>query len=277
MEIVTFTQSTFSVRSGGHDFNVNHSSVDHGGLLIDLVKLSQIKLSADKRTVTVGVGARWGDVYKTLNGSGVSVNGARSPNPGVGGQTLGGGIGWFSNLAGVCAASVVAAEVVLANSSIVRADNTTNPDLLWALKGGGPNYGVVTSFTYKTLPIDRIWFESRLYTSDKNQQLLNALIIYQEMAANDTKANIVYQLSEDTASPQSFVGFIYLEPVELPSVFRPFYEIPQAVTNIESTVGSLATLASFYNNPAYPQVPPSRYVCGELFFLFDSLEYLVWT
>lgn len=260
MEIITFAHSTYSIRSGGHDFNINHSSVGHAGILIDLVNLNQIRLSIDKKSITVGVGARWGDVYQTLNGSGVSVNGARSPNPGVGGQTLGGGIGWFSNLAGVCAASVIAAEVVLANSSIVRADNTNNSDLLWALKGGGPNYGVVTSFTFKTLNIDQIWFESRLYTHDKNQQLLNALVTYQEIAANDTKANIVYQLSEDTLSPKSFVGFIYLEPVELPSVFQAFYDIPQTVTNINSTIGNLATLASLYYTPVYPQVSPSRFV-----------------
>lgn len=109
--------------------------------------------------------------------------GARSPNSGVGGQTLGGGIGWFSNLVGVCASSVIAVEVIHANSSTKRADNETSSDLLCALKGGGPNYGVVTSFTYKTLPIDSMWFGYRLYTPDKNQQLLNALATFQQMAA----------------------------------------------------------------------------------------------
>ena len=258
MKIVAFTRSTFSVRSGGHDFNINHSSVGRAGILVDMVNFNQTTLSVDKKTMTVGVGARWGDVYSALNGSGVSVNGARSPNPGVGGQTLGGGIGWLSNLAGACAASVVAAEVVLANSSIVQADSETKADLLWALKGGGPNFGVMTSFTYKTFPIDLMWFESRLYTADKNQQLLNALVKYQETAVNDTKANIVFQLSESTTSPQSFVGFLYLDSVVRPSVFDPFYDIPPSVTRINSTIGNLAELASFYSSPDYPQIPPSR-------------------
>ena len=271
MNIIAFTQSTFSIRSGGHDFNVNHSSVGQAGVLIDMINFNQTTLSTDKKTMTIGVGARWGDVYQALNGSGVSVNGARSPNPAVGGQTLGGGIGWFSNLVGVCAASVVALEVVLANSSIIRADNETNSGLLWALTGGGPNYGVVTSFTYKTLPIDNMWFESRLYTPDKNQLLLNALVTYNEMAINETKANIIYQLSEDTSSPQSFVGFLYLDPVERPSIFRPFYDIPQHSTRINSTIGNLAKLASFYYNPVYPQTPPSRYV-RQSYFLTHGLD-----
>lgn len=244
MKIITLTQSTFSVRSGGHGFNVNHSSVSETGILVDMVNFNQTTLSSDKENIVVGVGARWGDVYQALTGSGVSVNGARSPNPAVGGQTLGGGIGWLTNPAGVCAASVVAANVVLANSSIVQADNKTNSELLWVLKGGGPNSGVVTSFTFKTLAIDKVWFESRLYTPDKNQQLLNALVSYQEMAINDTKANIVYQLSENASSPQSFVGFVYLDPMERPPVFDPFYRIPQNSTRITSTFGDLADLVS---------------------------------
>lgn len=264
MTIITFTQTTFTVRSGGHDFNVNHSSVDQTGILVDMTKLNSISLSADKSAVTVGVGAHWGAVYQALNGTGVSVNGARSPNPGIGGQTLGGGIGWFTNLAGGTAASVIAAEVVLADSSVVQANegSGSNLNLLWALRGGGPNYGIVTSFTYKTLPIDKMWFAARLYTADKNQQLLNALVAYQELAANDDKANIVYQLSEDATAPQSFVGFLYLDPIEYPSVFSPFLEIIQATDMINSTLGTLSDLATLYNNPQYPDpgVVPSRYV-----------------
>lgn len=260
--IVTFTQATFSIRSGGHDFNVNHSNVGQSGILVDMTNFNNISLSADKSAVTVGVGVRWGTVYQALNGTGVSVNGGRSPNPGVGGQTLGGGIGWFSNLAGVTASSVIAAEVVLANSSVVQANEASNQELLWGLRGGGPNYGIVTSFTYKTLPIDKMWFAARLYTADKNQQLLNALVAYQQLAANDNRANIVYQLSEDTAVPQSFVGFLYLDPVEYPSVFSPFYNITQATNMVNSTIRTLADLATHYYNPQYPDpgIPPSRYV-----------------
>lgn len=260
LKVVNITQSHFAIRSGGHDFNVNHSSVGESGILVDLGKLNQTMLNADKSNMTIGVGARWGDVYKALDGSGVSVNGARSPNPAVGGQTLGGGIGWFTNLAGVCAASVIAAEVVLANSSVVAIDGKSSPDLLWALKGGGPNFGVVVSFTYATIPIDKMWFEARTYGADMNKELLNALVRYQDLASNDTKANIVYQLSANSTDPQSFVGFLYLEPLVRPSIFKPFYDVPHLTTRINSTVGNLETLATSYYSPAYPQAPPRRCV-----------------
>ena len=258
MRIIKFAQSTFSIRSGGHDFNVNHSSVGNTGILIDMANLNQTTLSTDKTSMSIGVGARWGSVYQALNGSGVSINGGRSPNPGVGGQTLGGGIGWFSSIAGVSAASVVAVEVVLANGSTVRADHRIHPELLWAMKGGGPNYGIATSFTYKTLPIDRMWFESRVYAPENNQRLLDALVAYQELASKDSKASIVYQLSENITVPQSFVGFLYFDPVERPSVFSPFYDIPQSSSRISSTIGNLAELAAYFNDPVYPESPPSR-------------------
>ena len=258
LAIINFTQSRFSIRSGGHDFNVNHSSVGSTGLVIDTIHLNQITLAADKKTVTLGVGAQWGDVYKALNGSGVSVNGARSPNPGVGGQTLGGGIGWLSTIAGTCAASVVGVDVVLANGTLVHADGSMNSDLLWAVRGGGPNFGVIISYTYKTLPIDKVWFESRLYNADRNQELIKALVEYQALAANDSNASIVYTLSENAAGPGSFVGFLYLKPTPRPAVFQPFYNVRSAGNRIDSTIGTLADLLLQYNNPQYPDVLPAR-------------------
>ena len=135
-------------------------------MLVDMINFKQTTLSSNKETIVVGGGVRWGDVYQALKGSGVSINGAQR------GQTLGGGIGWLTNLARVCAALVVAADIAPANSSIVRADNETNSDLLWALKGGGLTYGVVTSFTFKTFALVKVWFESRQYSSDKTSGCL---------------------------------------------------------------------------------------------------------
>lgn len=260
MTIITSTQAKFSVRSGGHDFNVNHSDIGSTGVLIDMVHLNSISLSADKSNVTIGTGAQWGAVYQALNGTGVSVNGGKSPNPGIGGQTLGGGHGWLTDLAGVTAASVIAAEVVVANATVVQATESYNSELLWALKGGGPNFGIVTQFTYKTLPIDKVWFAQWLFAPTKNQQLINALVTYRQLAADDTKASIVYQLSVDQASNSSFVGFFYTDPVEFPPVFEPFYAIEPDAVGIDSTFGTLADLALNYYAPQYPDpgVAPSR-------------------
>jgi hypothetical protein len=134
VDIIASTKATFSSRSGGHDCNKGHSSVNQSGLIIDMAGFNFVSVAAAKQSVQVGVGDRWGAVYDTLRGTGVSVNGAKSPNPGVGGQTLGGGVGWFINYTGVTAASVIAAEVFLANSTVVKASENSNKELLWALK-----------------------------------------------------------------------------------------------------------------------------------------------
>lgn len=180
------------------------------------------------------------------------MNGGRSPNPAVGGQTLGGGTGWLTNFAGVTAASVTGAEVVLANSTIVNVDEENNSNLMWALKGGGPNFGVVTSFTYKTLPVDKIWFAARLYTSEKNPELLGALLEYQRSGGQDPKASMVFQLSEAKDAALSFVGFMYSDPVEWPSAFSPFYNVTHSSNLINSSIGTLSDLASSFYTPQYP-------------------------
>lgn len=265
MAIITSTQTTFSIRGQGHNFNVNHSSVGTNGIILDMSRLTQITLAADKSTITVGAGLSWGEVYRFLNGTGVSVNGAHSPNPGIVGQTIGGGLGWFTGSAGVTAASVVAAEVVLSNSSIVSAtpDNRYS-DLLWALKGGGPNYGVVTSFTYRTLPVDRVWGAAWLYSTDQNEELLEALVEYQKLAEGDDKANLVFVLSPpSTPSTPSLVGAFYAaSDSPHPAVFAPFYNVTPAASFFGPMVGSIADIATNYNSPQYPDpgTQPTRYV-----------------
>lgn len=119
----------------------------------------------------------------------------------------------------------------------------------------------MTSFTYDTLPVDKLWFAANLYTSNKNQQLLNALVEYQQIADRDAKAHIVYQLSEDTRAAGSFVGFFYMDPVEWPSVFELFHNITPTANMINSSIGTLSELVSRYYNPQYPDAggPPLRY------------------
>ncbi|KAI8959966.1 FAD-binding domain-containing protein [Daldinia sp. FL1419] len=271
LSLITSTNTTFSIRSGGHDFNKNHSNVQQG-VVIDLVNLNGISLSADRSSVTIGTGRRWGEVYKTLSGSGVSINGARDSSPGVGGQTLAGGQGWFSSIAGVTAASVTAAEVVLANSSIIHATEENAADLLWALRGGGPNYGIVTSFTFKTIPVEKVWYLYRSFSSDKNQELLNALVEYGRLASDDDKASLAFGLSQDTSSPDSFIWLFYADAVEFPDVFKPFYGI-EPTTDGNSTIGTQADLA--VPSPQFPDpgTAPLRHYVVTLPHKWDNATY----
>ena len=90
MQVVSSCKARFAVRSGGHNFNVNFSNVDNTGVLIDLANINGTKIADDKSTIDVSAGTRWEEVYAALNGTGVSVNGARNGLPGAGGSLLGG-------------------------------------------------------------------------------------------------------------------------------------------------------------------------------------------
>jgi len=138
-----------SVRGGGHDSR--GMSTNDGGLVIDLRSIAAIDVAGD--LVTIGGGAVWGDVAAALEPHGLALSSGDTKTVGVGGLTLGGGVGWFVRLWGLAIDSLVSAEVVLADGRVVTASDTSEPDLFWALRGGGGNFGVVTRFTFRAHPL----------------------------------------------------------------------------------------------------------------------------
>lgn len=158
--ISSFLGSQFSVRSGGHNPNIGYSNIGKEGILIDLALLNEVVLSPDGKVAAIGPGNRWGRVYKALSSSGKMAVGGRANDIGVGGLLLGGGLSFWSSIHGMAFTKVVNYEVycseprgllfdvsnlgqvVLGDSSIVHANETSNADLWWALKGGGSNFGM---------------------------------------------------------------------------------------------------------------------------------------
>lgn len=138
-----------SVRNGGHDSR--GMSTNDGGIVLDLRPLCTIDVAGD--LVTIGGGALWGDVAAALAPYGLAISSGDTKSVGVGGLSLGGGVGWFVRLWGLTVDSVVSAEVVLADGRIVTASAESEPDLFWALRGGGGNFGVVTAFTFAAHPL----------------------------------------------------------------------------------------------------------------------------
>ncbi|OJD36444.1 fad linked oxidase-like protein [Diplodia corticola] len=239
IRIVGYLESKFAVRSGGHNPNVGFASVDEHGVLIDMVNLNEITLNDDQSVVSVGPGNRFGAVYEKLNSSGLSIVGGRITDVGVGGYMLGGGMAFFSSQYGMAADNIKSFEVVLANSSIVEANAESNSDLYWALKGGGPNFGVVTKFDVNTIPSADCWFEGRVYAPNQTEKLFEAVIKYSAAAENDTSAGLVFNVSPDG----TILGFVYGKPVEKPDVYSMFYDIPYTQNYINSTLGNTYELA----------------------------------
>jgi FAD/FMN-containing dehydrogenase len=124
-----------------------------GGLVIDLSGLKRNEVDPDARTAGEGGGVRWGELDAATEEHGVHTPGGRVTTTGIGGFTTGSGYGWTSSKYGLTCDNLLAAEVVLADGSIVTASEHENEDLLWALRGGGGNFGVVTEFEYRLHPL----------------------------------------------------------------------------------------------------------------------------
>jgi FAD/FMN-containing dehydrogenase len=140
-----------SVRGGGH--NYAGTAVGDGGLMIHLGAMNQVSLDPAARRVKCGGGATWGDVDAATQSHGLATPGGIISHTGVAGLALGGGIGWLTKKGGLSCDNLIAAEVVTADGRIVQASRDANPDLLWALKGGGGNFGIVTSFEFALHPV----------------------------------------------------------------------------------------------------------------------------
>ncbi|MDM0037784.1 FAD-binding oxidoreductase [Variovorax sp. J22G21] len=143
-----------AVRGGGH--NGGGLGTCDEGLVIDLSLLRGIRVDAAARTVRVEGGCTWGDVDHATHAFGMATPSGIIGTTGVGGLTLGGGLGHLTRKCGLSVDNLLEADVVLADGSLVRASAETNPDLLWALRGGGGNFGVVTSFLFKLHPVDTV-------------------------------------------------------------------------------------------------------------------------
>jgi FAD binding domain/Berberine and berberine like len=141
------TQLPFAIKSGGHGVN-GHASCDDG-IVLDLSPMKKIVVDPGARTITAEAGVNWGEFDAATQKHGLATTGGRVTTTGIAGLTLGTGSGWLERLHGYTADNLISADVVTASGEIVRASEDENADLFWGLRGGGGNFGVVTSFEYR--------------------------------------------------------------------------------------------------------------------------------
>ena len=143
-----------SVRGGGH--NVAGRAVADDAVMIDLAEMKGTEVDAEARTVRAEGGLNWRELNDATGKHGLAVTGGAISTTGIAGLTLGGGLGWLMAKHGMAADNVLAVELVNADGDVLDVTEASDPDLFWALRGGGGNFGVATTFTYRLHPVDMI-------------------------------------------------------------------------------------------------------------------------
>jgi FAD/FMN-containing dehydrogenase len=161
---------TLAVRGGGHN-GAGLAGCD-GGLVIELSRMKGIHVDPAARTVRVEGGCTWGDVDHATHAFGLATPSGFISTTGVGGLTLGGGIGYLSRTHGLTLDNLLGVDMVLADGSFVSANAQEHPDLFWAVRGGGGNFGVVTSFLFRLHPISTVYGGPMLWPMEQAAELL---------------------------------------------------------------------------------------------------------
>jgi len=162
---------TVAVRGGGH--GVARHAVCDGGMMIDLSNMRAVRVDPAARRAWVQGGATWGDVDCETTAFDLATPGGLISTTGVGGLTLSGGVGWLRGTAGLCVDNVISADVVTADGRLLRASPTENPDLYWAIRGGGGNFGIVVCFEFRLHPIEpTLMFCAAVYPEVRAKELL---------------------------------------------------------------------------------------------------------
>lgn len=159
-----------SIRSGGH--NAGGLGICEDGLVIDLSRMNYTRIDLQAKTVVAGGGCTWGDIDHATHVFGMATPSGIISTTGVGGLTTGGGIGYLTRKYGLSIDNLLAVDVVLADGNFVVANADQNQDLFWAIRGGGGNFGVVTSFTFKLHPVSMIYGGPILYELSEAEEVM---------------------------------------------------------------------------------------------------------
>jgi FAD/FMN-containing dehydrogenase len=181
-----------SVRGGGH--NVAGSSMNDGGIVIDLSRMREVRVDPVQRTARVGGGATWADLDHASHVFGLATPGGQVSSTGVGGLTLGGGIGHLSRKYGLAIDNLLSVDVVTADGAFVTASADEHPDLFWAMRGAGGNFGVVTSFEFRLHPVSMVFGGPIIYPVEQVRDVLRLYRDYMAGAPDDLSVVFAFMI-----------------------------------------------------------------------------------
>lgn len=225
-------QLPVTVRSGGH--GIAGTAVGDAALVIDLSLMKGIWVGPERRLVAQA-GVTWGELDREAQTYGLATTGGAISTTGVAGLTLGGGLGWLMRRHGLACDNLVSAAVVLADGSLVTASANQNPDLFWALRGGGGNFGVVTSFEFAAHPIGPVLAGMIIHPIDAARDVLRAYRSFTQTAPDELTVYAGLITGPDGSKVAAFLP-CYSGPLDKgEELLRPLIEFGNPVV---STVGS---------------------------------------
>lgn len=179
-----------AVRSGGHTTFAGANNIVEGAT-IDLGNMNSTTYHPEKGTASIQPGSTWLQVYRTLDALGVAVPGGRVSTVGVAGLILGGGISFYSAKQGMVCDNVVGYEMVASTGDIMYVTKDTYPDLFKALKGGGPNFGIVTRFDMTAFETPKLWGGAVIYNKTAGSELLSSTVDFVDNVENDQASSSI--------------------------------------------------------------------------------------
>jgi FAD/FMN-containing dehydrogenase len=247
-----------AVRGGGHNVAGN-ASVD-GGLMIDLSLMRGVHIDPARRTARVGPGARWGDFDREAQLFGLATTGGEVSTTGIAGFTLGGGMGTLQRKYGLACDNLISAQVVTASGDVITASESDHPDLFWAIRGGGGNFGVVSSFEYQLHPVGpELYAATVIYPHADGPNLLRKWHEFTKTAPDEVTTQVlIWSMPPLPDVPEemhgdpilTFVG-VYSGPVHEGEVaLRPLRELGDPIADLSGPAPYVQIQSDF--DPFFP-------------------------
>jgi FAD/FMN-containing dehydrogenase len=208
-----------AVRGGGH--NVAGKALCDHGMVIDLSAMKGIRVDPVGRTVRAEPGLTWGEFDRATQAHGLATTGGFVSTTGIAGLTLGGGLGWLMRKYGLACDNLQSVEIVTADGQLRAAHAAENPDLFWAVRGGGGNFGIVTSFEYQLRPVGQLLAGAVFFPLE---QARDALRFYRELMATAPDELMAYALflTSPDGTPLCAIAVCYVGPLETgEQILRP--------------------------------------------------------